>query len=138
MNLDDCALGASPLRKGGDVTSEGGIVDLVNEHTEEGGRLVIGIRLQLRADIDDERGGHSRKETSLTSALVSMRLLKPLRNTQRLGSCSGLHRASSGIPCHTLRRPYGNLHRTWPGDLLAMVMLSGLSCVRGLHDNNLG
>jgi hypothetical protein len=127
--LDDRTLGASPLWKGGDITSEGGIVYLVDEYTKEGSSLVVGIRLQLRADIDYECGGDGRKQTGLTSTLVSMCLSKPLRNIQRLRLCSGLRRASSGIPCHIHRQPYGSLHKNGLGDLLAWVVFSAPGCV---------
>jgi hypothetical protein len=63
--LDYCALRASPLWERGDISSEGGIINLVNEDTKESGSLLVGVMLELRANLDDERGGDSRKQASL-------------------------------------------------------------------------
>ena len=43
------------MREGGNVVSKGGAIDLVNENAEESSGFVIGIRLELRIDLDDER-----------------------------------------------------------------------------------
>ena len=43
------------MREGGNVVSKGGVIDLVNENAEESGGLIIGIRLELRIDLDDKR-----------------------------------------------------------------------------------
>jgi hypothetical protein len=56
---------ADPLWKGRGVVSEGSVVNLVNEDAEESGSLVVVVRLELRANIDDECGRDSRKQASL-------------------------------------------------------------------------
>jgi hypothetical protein len=56
---------ACPLWEGGNVVSERGVVDLVNEDPEEGGCLVTRVGLQLRVDFDDECGGDGGEQTSL-------------------------------------------------------------------------
>jgi hypothetical protein len=45
------------LWKGGRIVAKGGIVDLVDEDTEEGGGFVVRVRLELGVDLDDECGG---------------------------------------------------------------------------------
>ena len=57
--------GPGPLRKSGRVVSERRVVNLVDEDSEEGGSLVACVGLQLGVDLDDERGGDSREQTSL-------------------------------------------------------------------------
>jgi len=39
------------------VVAEGGVVDLVGRDTEESCCLVVWVGLELRIDLDDERGG---------------------------------------------------------------------------------
>ena len=48
--------GAGPLWESGCVASEGGVVDLVNQNTVEGGGLVVGIGLELGVDPNDKYG----------------------------------------------------------------------------------
>ena len=60
---------AGPLWEDGNVVSEGGIVDLVNQDAEESCSLVAWVRLQLRVDLNDERGRDGGKETSLAPQL---------------------------------------------------------------------
>jgi hypothetical protein len=55
-----------PLRESRNITPEGGVVDLINEDTEEGGGFVTRVWLKLRVDLYDERGGDSREQTSLS------------------------------------------------------------------------
>jgi len=65
LDLDDHVWGTGPLREGGRVVSEGGIVDLVDEDTEEGGSLTVRVGSELGLDIDDEYGGDGGEQTSL-------------------------------------------------------------------------
>jgi len=65
LDLDDHVWGTGPLWKGGRVVSEGGVVDLVDEDTEEGDGLVVRVGPELRLDIDDECGGDGGEQTSL-------------------------------------------------------------------------
>ena len=74
--MDNSAGRTSSLREGGNVVSEGGVVDLVNEDTEESGGLVVRVGLELRIDLDDECGGDGREQTSLR--LLSARANKNL------------------------------------------------------------
>ena len=53
------------MGKGGRIVSERCVVDLVDKDTEEGGGLVVRVRLKLGIDFDDERGGDGREQTSL-------------------------------------------------------------------------
>jgi len=41
----------------GGVITKGGVVDLVDEDSEEGGGLLTCVGLELRLDVDDECGG---------------------------------------------------------------------------------
>jgi len=59
------AWGAGPLGDCGNVITESGVVDLVDEDTEQGGSLFVWVRLKLRADLDDESGSDCGKQTSL-------------------------------------------------------------------------
>ena len=45
----------------GNFASEGGVVDLVNEDSEEGGGVGVRVGLQLNVDVDDECRGDCRK-----------------------------------------------------------------------------
>ena len=54
LDLDYRVRRAGPLCEGGSVVSAGGIVDLVDEDTEESGSLVTRVGLELRLDIKDE------------------------------------------------------------------------------------
>ena len=66
LDLDYRAKRACPLWEGGSVVSKGGIVDLVDEDTEESGSLVTRVGLELRLDIDDESRGDGGEKTSLS------------------------------------------------------------------------
>ena len=61
---------AGPLRKGRNIVSERGIIDLVDEDPEECGSLVTRVGFELRVDLDDERGGNGRKKSSLFRQLA--------------------------------------------------------------------
>ena len=50
LDIDQRARRTRPLRKRGNVTSEGGVVDLVDQDSEEGSGLVAGVGLELRID----------------------------------------------------------------------------------------
>ena len=65
LNLDSRAWGTSPLWDRRNVAAEGGVVNLVDEDTEEGRGLVVRIRLESGVDLDDEGGGYCRKQTGL-------------------------------------------------------------------------
>ena len=54
-----------PAGESGNVISEGGVVHLVNKGAEECCSFFARIGLKLWIDLDDERGGDSRKQTSL-------------------------------------------------------------------------
>jgi len=49
----------------GNVITEGGVVDLVDEDTEESGSLFVRVLQELGVDLDDECGSNGGKETSL-------------------------------------------------------------------------
>ena len=65
LNLDYCVRGTCPLWKGGSIVSEGGVVNLVDENTEESGGLITRVGLELRLDVDDESGSDGGEQTSL-------------------------------------------------------------------------
>ena len=65
LNLDYRTGRACPLREGGNVVSEGGVVHLVNKNAEEGCSFVTRVGLQLRLELGDEGSCHSRKQTGL-------------------------------------------------------------------------
>ena len=57
--------GASPLGNSGSVGAKGCVVNLIDKDTEESGGLFTGVGLELRLDVDDERGSNRREQTSL-------------------------------------------------------------------------
>jgi len=65
LNLDDRARGTGPLWDCGDVTTEGSVVDLVDEDTKESGCLCAWVLLELGVDLDNECGCHGGEQTSL-------------------------------------------------------------------------
>ena len=75
FDLDGCSWRATPLWQGGNVTAEGGIVDLVDEDPKESGGLFIWVRLQLGVDLDDECRGHGREQTSLSFMSACIRCI---------------------------------------------------------------
>ena len=96
--------------EGGNVATECGTVDLVNQDPEKSGGFVGGIGLKPRVELDDEGGGNGREQTSLI--LQSARIHPDsTRNSRRLGLCSNLHHVSSGIPCRIRQPLYGSLCR---------------------------
>ena len=56
---------AGPLWESGSVATEGGVVDLVDENTEECGSLLARVGLELGLDIEDESSGDGGEETGL-------------------------------------------------------------------------
>ena len=59
LNMNNRAGRTSPLWEGGNVVSESGVVNLVNENTEQSGRLVVGIGLELGIDFNYKCGSDS-------------------------------------------------------------------------------
>jgi hypothetical protein len=56
---------ACPLWESRRVVAEGSVVDLMDKNAEEGGGLVVRVRLELGVDLDDECGGDGGEQTSL-------------------------------------------------------------------------
>jgi hypothetical protein len=54
--------------EGGNVASEGGIVNLANKNAKEDGSFVVGIGLKLGVYLDDKCRGDCGEQTSLCSA----------------------------------------------------------------------
>ena len=52
---------AGPLGNGGGVITKGGVVNLVDEDSEEGSSLFTCVRLELGLDIEDEGRCNSRE-----------------------------------------------------------------------------
>ena len=46
--------GSSPLGNSRSFSTKGGVVDLMDEHSEEGSGLLTHVRFKLRLDVDDE------------------------------------------------------------------------------------
>ena len=82
---------AGPLWQERNIISEGCVVDLVNKKANEGGGLVLGIRLELGVKLDDECRGDCREQTSLCPDSTRVR---GYENSQRLGLCSNPHYVS--------------------------------------------
>ena len=59
-----------PLREGGNIFSESGVVDLIQEDAEERCGLIVWIGFEFRVDLDNESGSYGGKQTSLMSCLV--------------------------------------------------------------------
>ena len=53
--------------EGRNIVSEGGVIDFVDEDAKEGRSLVVGVWLEAGVDLNDECGGDSREQTSLSS-----------------------------------------------------------------------
>ena len=47
------------------VTRDGGLIESEENCTEEGGRLLVRIGLEVRMDVDDEGGADGREQTDL-------------------------------------------------------------------------
>ena len=56
---------ACPLREGGSVVSEGGVVNLVDKDAEESDGLITRVGLELRLDVENECRGDCGEQTSL-------------------------------------------------------------------------
>jgi len=65
LNVDYGAGRTSPLWYGGSVIAEGGAVHLVENNTEESGRFVVRVRLEVGMDLYYERRGDRGEQTSL-------------------------------------------------------------------------
>ena len=65
LDLDNRVRGTGPLWDCRNVIAKGSVVDLVDENTEEGGRLIDRVELELGLDVDDEHGSHNGEETAL-------------------------------------------------------------------------
>ena len=50
---------------GGGFTGDGGLVESEEDGMEEGRRLLVGIGLEIRMDIDNESGADGREQTRL-------------------------------------------------------------------------
>ena len=120
---------ASPLGEGWNVVSECGTVRVVNEDPEECMGLVVGIGLELRPNLGDERGRHGGEKTSL------MPLSAPAhqnftRNSQISRSWSSLHRVSSETLCRTPPTLFCSSRRTDLGNPLERTVSSVSDCER--------
>jgi len=56
---------ARPLLERRNVAIESGVVYVVNEDSKEGVRLVVGVRLEFGADLDDECRCYGGEQTGL-------------------------------------------------------------------------
>jgi hypothetical protein len=77
---------AGPLWEGRRVIAEGGVVNFMDKDTEEGGGLVVRVRLELGVDVNDKRGGHRREQTGLLPKLAPPHL-----------SSDGTHEDQGGV-----------------------------------------
>jgi len=68
LDLNDGARGAGPLGNGGSFGTKGGVVDLVDKDSKEGGSFLTRVRLKLGLDVDDECGGDRGEQTSLQTS----------------------------------------------------------------------
>ena len=55
MDMDQRGGRTDPSGEGGNVASKGGVIDFINEDTEESGSLITRIRLKARVNLNDER-----------------------------------------------------------------------------------
>ena len=65
LDVNNRVRSTGPLWEGGRVVAKGSVIDLVDQDAEEGGGLVIRVRLEVGVDLDDECGGDGREQTSL-------------------------------------------------------------------------
>lgn len=68
--MNECGGWACPSWEGGNILSEGGVVDLVKKDAEESGSLITRVRTQLRVYLNDEGGGYCGEKTGLMFALA--------------------------------------------------------------------
>ena len=66
LDVGDCLWRTVPSWQSGNVTTECGVVDLINQDTKEGGSLLARIRLKLGLDLGDERGSYNGEQTGLS------------------------------------------------------------------------
>ena len=126
----DCRGGRTgPIWEGGGDVSECGIIDFVNEDPEERMGLVVWIGLELRIDLDDERGCDSGEQTGLISQSARARQ-KSRRDSRRSRWCSSLLRVSSEIPYRTPRPLFGSSCRIQLGDPFEWVKRPVSGCER--------
>ena len=71
--MDHCGRRAGPLREDGNVASEGGVVDLIEEDAEKGRGLITWVGPKFTVDLNYKRGGDSGEKTCLISWLASVR-----------------------------------------------------------------
>jgi len=76
------------LRECRNIIAESGAIGLVNDDRDESGRHSVRVLLELRLDVDGERGSHGGEQTSLDPYAGN------IKNTQILAWCSGLRRVS--------------------------------------------
>ena len=57
--------GTGPLWECRNVVTESGVIQLVNDDTEESGGLFVRVLLELGLDVDNERRGYCRKQAGL-------------------------------------------------------------------------
>jgi len=86
--------GTSPLWNGGNLAAEGGVVDLVDDDTEESVRFFVRVGLELGVDDGDECGGDSGKQTGLLSKLAHV-FPCDVRDSRISTWCSDRRRISS-------------------------------------------
>ena len=65
LDLDDWVRRASPFRNNRRVVAKGGVINFIDQDTEQSSSLIIWVRLELGLDVDDECRGDSREQTSL-------------------------------------------------------------------------
>jgi len=82
LDLGDCVRRIGPWSKGErSVAAQAGLVDIVDENEEEGGGIVIRLRLEVGVGLDDERGGDDGEQTSLLPLLT--RVHRESRRSER-------------------------------------------------------
>ena len=65
LDLDYRVGRACPLREGGSVVSEGGVVNLVDQDAEKSNSLLTSVRPESRLDVEDESRCDGGEQTSL-------------------------------------------------------------------------
>ena len=90
LDVNYCAGRSCPLWEGWNVVTEGSVVYLVDEDTEESCCLVVRVLSELRVDLDDECGCDGREQTGLLA--LSARAHQSLK---RLTKISVVFKSSS-------------------------------------------
>jgi len=133
LSLNDGAWRAGPLWNPRCFVTESGVVDLVDEDTEESGSFFVWVRLEPGVDLDNEGGSNCREQTSLCSESI---LAHPSnsQDSRISTSCSNPRHISCRILCRTPQPLDGNPRKIWNANPPESDARLASDCGRGFSD----